>query len=417
MDTAYDAIQQTTLPEEATAAPPVDTGTGPTIQSLSAEVSEALQTLNGTAWGARISGLWENVKKQGEAALDVTKQDITAASELATSLSEQMRLSEIASQVAAQASQVANQASQLVVSTRRSIDVSSAPQLVRESVRTAPESTSKMFNILKQKAQGRIEELEQVEFAKYFNQVGKDVGEFLKSTVTIEPGSPEDYGENGAPPESLTKDVLFDLPDDIKRQIYTTRLDAQVHALHTSPEPFLAADQGDAEYDEFAKKFEIDSQTATIAADLDRYPELRKLMESLVPEKITYSEFWKRYYFLREQINLEESRRKQLLAEAGNADDQFDWDEDDEEDQGAASGTAKTAEAGPKSASDSTETLKATAAVANDDPAGSKTTSSRPSSESSYDVVSATASTTDIAGAAKVAKAAKAENSDEEDWE
>ena len=53
--------------------------------------------------------------------------------------------------------------------------------------------------------------------------------------------------------------------------------------------------------------------TDRIAKDLDQYPELRASMEKLVPDAVQYSEFWKRYYFLRGELDAEEQKRKELL--------------------------------------------------------------------------------------------------------
>ncbi|KAK9484221.1 hypothetical protein V1527DRAFT_470742 [Lipomyces starkeyi] len=422
MDTAYDAIQQEALPDkDFVERPPEGSGTEPAAATFSEEFNEAVQTFHDSAWGTKIGGLWETVKKQGEVAFDITKKDISVASEMATkelaTLSEQLRTSTIANQVATQASALVASASE-----RLSFDGGegsrSRPAQIANSVKIAPKSTSKMFSVLRQKAQARIEELDTVEISKYLNQVGKEVSDFLKDAVTIDPGEDE-YAEGTKTP--ISKDVLFDVPEDIKRQIYTTRLDAQLHALHTSVEPFLT-DSDDVAYEEFAKGFSVDSQTATIAGDLDHYPELRKLMEKVVPEKITYEEFWKRYYFLREQINQEELRRKQLLNEAGQTDDNFDWDEEDEdEEEPEREHKSENPSISPKT-SNSTETLKADEAAegAPSEEAGSKTASSRPSSESSYDVVSAVGSQADITVAASKAAAkgaVRGNESDEEDWE
>ncbi|KAK9376027.1 uncharacterized protein V1513DRAFT_440437 [Lipomyces chichibuensis] len=421
MDTAYDAIQQEALPDkDFVERQPEGSGSEPEAPSLSEEFNEAVQTFHDSAWGTKIGGLWQTVKKQGEVAFDITKKDISVASEMATkelaTLSEQLRTSTIANQVATQASALVTSASE-----RLSFDGGegsrSRSAQIANSVKIAPKSTSKMFSVLRQKAQARIEELDTAEISKYLNQVGKDVSDFLKDAVTIDPGEDE-YTEGTKTP--ISKDVLFDVPEDIKRQIYTTRLDAQLHALHTSVEPFLA-DSDDVAYEEFAKGFSVDSQTATIAGDLEHYPELRKLMEKVVPEKITYEEFWKRYYFLREQINQEELRRKQLLNEAGQADDNFDWDEEDEDEEEPAREHKSENPLISTKTSNSTETLKPDeAAEGATSEAGSKAASSRPSSESSYDVISAAGSQADITVAASkaAAKAAvRGNESDDEDWE
>ncbi|KAK9473364.1 uncharacterized protein V1510DRAFT_414850 [Dipodascopsis tothii] len=383
MDTAYDSIQRETLPDEgfvagaaAESAGAAGKGAG---KGLSDEVSEAFQTFSNSAWGVRLGGMWENVRKQGEQALDVTKKDLLEASERASkelaSLGQQLKTKGAAMGAAAPA--------------------------VGSAVSGAP-APSAMFALIKQRALVRIEDLEKVDFQAYLAKVGHEVGDFLKDAVTVEPDLDSD-GVRARNADGVVSDVLFDLPEDIKRQIYTTRLDAQLHALHTSPEPFLT-DAHDAAFDTFAGTFDIAAQTDAIAADLEYYPELRKLMERLVPEQTAYDEFWTRYYFLRDQIAQEDDRRKKLLRAAAQQEDNFDWGEDDEDEQT----TPKTgATAGPR-VSNSTATL----APKDDEP--DKVASSRPSSEASYDLVSRTSSRADVRAAAKPAKD---DDSEDEDWE
>lgn len=59
--------------------------------------------------------------------------------------------------------------------------------------------------------------------------------------------------------------------------------------------------------------FSAEKKTEQISKDLEQYPELRGSMETLVPDSVQYEEFWKRYYFLRSEIEAEEQKRKDLL--------------------------------------------------------------------------------------------------------
>jgi hypothetical protein len=54
-------------------------------------------------------------------------------------------------------------------------------------------------------------------------------------------------------------------------------------------------------------------------------------MDSLVPERVSYQDFWMRYLFYKSNIDSEESKRKQLF-ESNVDDNKFDWDGDDVED-------------------------------------------------------------------------------------
>lgn len=81
----------------------------------------------------------------------------------------------------------------------------------------------------------------------------------------------------------------------------------------------------------FTSSFSADKETSRIAADLDKYPELRATMEALVPDEVEYTRFWIRYYFLRSELDLEEKKRKELLKGAAIEEEEVGWDEDDSE--------------------------------------------------------------------------------------
>ena len=65
------------------------------------------------------------------------------------------------------------------------------------------------------------------------------------------------------------------------------------------------------QWDDWKNDFDIEQKTEDIALDLDKYEELRRAMEKVVPEKVEYKVFWLRYYFLRKAIEEErgEGRR------------------------------------------------------------------------------------------------------------
>ena len=84
--------------------------------------------------------------------------------------------------------------------------------------------------------------------------------------------------------------------------------------MHNKHELFKVDPSTDSEsFATFVKTFSVDKETESIAANLERYPELRETMEKLVPGEVKYDAFWTRYYFLRNELDLEEQRRKELL--------------------------------------------------------------------------------------------------------
>lgn len=110
----------------------------------------------------------------------------------------------------------------------------------------------------------------------------------------------------------------------------TTRLDAQLHLLHTSHDLFRTDPAVDSFQNTWTASFSAEQRTEQIAQDLASYPELRATMEKLVPGEVKYEEFWRRYYFLRTELDAEEQKRKELLKGALE-EEEVGWDSGEEE--------------------------------------------------------------------------------------
>lgn len=163
---------------------------------------------------------------------------------------------------------------------------------------------------LRSEAAKRLRDIQRAEDAadEALLRFGTNISNFLKDAVSIAPG-------DGSASASRNEqgEVLFESKDAAgKRVIHTSRFDAQLHVIHTSTESFTK-DPATGDWDAWGKEFDIGSKTEDIAKDLETYPELRGTMEKLVPEKIAYEDFWKRYYFLRHGIDIAEARRRDLL--------------------------------------------------------------------------------------------------------
>jgi hypothetical protein len=274
-------------------------------------------------------------------------------------------------------------------------------------------------------AKKRLMDIEKVEDAAddALLRFGNNIRTFLKDAVSIAP--PTEFVDDSQPNK-----VLFESKDtDGKRVIHTTRLDAQLHVIHCSLDSFLKDPSG-AEYEEWSSKFDADTRTDDISAQLEKYPELRRAMEKLVPEQVDFVTFWRRYYFLKGVAELEEKRRKELLkgtdplAESGefesadlqtsgaasNADEEVAWDEDsDEDDSNTPNAARSTTTLGkPIESSATGATLKPFV-----EPRKSNDQHSQADSDASYDVVSGATSRTP--GSPRVRTVD--EESDEEDWE
>ncbi|EKG16336.1 BSD domain-containing protein [Macrophomina phaseolina MS6] len=254
---------------------------------------------------------------------------------------------------------------------------------------------------------------------------GSNIRNFLREAVTIT--GPDDADA----PAGASSKVLFESKDaDGKRVIHTTRFDAQLHAIHSATEGFLK-DPESPEWDGWTKEFDIDKKTADISKDLEKYPELRRSMEALVPEKVEYKPFWTRYYFLRHVIESEEQRRREMLkASASGADqEEVGWD-DDSEDDDADRSSSKTSTPNPLATSQGTlkptdPAAKAISATETKDAPSKLRPSderSQADSDASYDLVSGATSKTP--GSPKEVEAKKAggtaantADDSDEDWE
>ena len=91
--------------------------------------------------------------------------------------------------------------------------------------------------------------------------------------------------------------------------MHADRLDAQLQNIHSSLDSFLK-DPAGPEYDQWKKAYDSDKRSKDVATDLDKHPELRAAMNKLVPEKIDYATFWRRYHFLKRVAEVEEDRRR-----------------------------------------------------------------------------------------------------------
>lgn len=149
---------------------------------------------------------------------------------------------------------------------------------------------------------------------------GTNVRNFLRDAVTVT--APEVAAAAGAKigvmgrgvgKDGQETEVLFETNDaEGKRVFHSSRFDAQLHVIHTTPASFTK-DPDSGEWESFEREFDVEKHTEAIAKDLEKYEELRRAMGKLVPEMVEYKVFWKRYYFLRKVVEEEERRRKEVL--------------------------------------------------------------------------------------------------------
>ncbi|KAL8715771.1 MAG: hypothetical protein Q9220_000438 [cf. Caloplaca sp. 1 TL-2023] len=336
MDVAYDHIQEEVLsPDEEAAKKAASTSTQqPKQPDLPTELQEAYKSISLSPWGAKIGGFFSDVRKQGESYYKEAQQEASAAGEEALKGFTDLRttlVNRARSMSAGKSDEEAKDAALKEISEPPATE--SAEEKARE--RTESEALRESEGLIARfrvEATKRLKEVQKAEDAadEALLKFGTNVRNFLKDAVTIAPPAEEDGDDKGK-----RKDVLFESKDqDGQRVIHTTRFDAQLHAIHSSSDSFVKNPES-AEYDKWHKEFDVEKQTDAIASDLDKYEELRRAMEKLVPEKVEYKLFWSRYYFLRMVIESEERRRREMLKDASQQPEEpIGWDDysDDDED-------------------------------------------------------------------------------------
>ncbi|KAK0743290.1 hypothetical protein B0T18DRAFT_392094 [Schizothecium vesticola] len=392
MDIAYDHLQES-FTEEATTQPnrassSTDSNQPAQPATLNAEIQDAYRAISNSPWGARIGGFFGSVVKQGESVYREAQQELTAVGQDATrglsdlgasiiSRTRGLSLSIVPPIVTAPASDTATNASTTPTATTARGELSS-DDAIKES--------ETVLSRLRGEATKRLKDLQKAEDAadEALLRFGSNLRDFLADAIKIAPPTAGASGEEGA-------NVLFESKDaQGKRVIHTSRFDAQLHVIHTNAESFTKDAVG-PEYEAWYKDFSVDEKTDDIAGDLAKYPELRKTMEKLVPDRVPYADFWKRYYFLRHGIETAEARRRDLLK-AASAEEEVGWGEDSDDE--TVPGNSKTvAPKRPGSSASSTTLHPATnpvpAPLKPSEPRKSNDEKSQADSEASYDVVGA----------------------------
>ena len=314
MDVAYDhIIEQTFTPDRAPTPNPQKSETSSSKPNLNTEFQETFRAFSNSPWGARLGGLWGNVRKQGEQYYEGARREVEGASEealkgfsdLKETIVKQTRSLSLDEE--RQGESQADSAGDVTTPTeipsegKHSNKKRTESQVIRES--------ESLISKFRSEATKRLKDIEKAEDAadQALLRFGANIRNFLRDAVAIAPppGDGGQAGNNGG--------VLFESKDSSgKRVIHTTRFDAQIHVIHSTFDSFTK-DPVSEEWQSFKTGFNTDEKTEDISRDLEAYPDLRRAMEQLVPEKVDYREFWCRYYFLRLVIQTEEQKRRELL--------------------------------------------------------------------------------------------------------
>jgi hypothetical protein len=329
MDVAYDHIQEEALSPQEQAARREAAGQP---SNLNDEFQEAFKAVSASPWGAKLGGWFSQARKQGETFYQDLSKEAAEAQQQATkglsSLREQVVIRTRGMSLNAgpgPQAQIPGEEAIPGLHVAQERDVNQEQEQEQDSQahegakEDRPESlpvdivkeAGSLVTSLRLTAAAKLKDLQKAEDAadEALLKFGSNLRNFLRDAVTIT--APDDQKDGGS------SEVLFETqePGTGKKIFHTTRLDAQLHAIHTTASSFTDDPQGQ-EWESWEKEFDVEKQTEAIARDLEKYEELRRAMEKLVPEKVEYTAFWKRYYFLRKAIEEEERRRKEVLKGA-----------------------------------------------------------------------------------------------------
>lgn len=306
MDTAYDHIQEEAFRPEAASEKKVDE---PQQGNLNTEFQEAYKSFSASPWGTRLGGFFGSVKKQGEGLYEGARQEAAIAGEEALK-----GFTDLKATLVSRARSLSTTESP---SSSPSVPPVNPDQGNKEEHEAAEKERSEsdalresegLISRFRTEAAKRLKDIEKAEDAadEALLRFGTNIRNFLRDAVNVAPPT------NETDPDGKSKVLFESKGQDGKRVIHPTRFDAQLHAVHSSLDSFAKNPESD-EYEKWVSNFNVEQKTDDIAADLDKYEELRRSMEKLVPEQVEYNQFWTRYYFLRMVIESEELRRKELL--------------------------------------------------------------------------------------------------------
>ncbi|KAI9893990.1 MAG: hypothetical protein M1814_004760 [Vezdaea aestivalis] len=415
MDLAYDHIQEEILsPDEASAKArkqqDVDEPT------LNEEFAQAYKAISASPWGARFGAFVGTVKKQSESYYEDARKEYSSASSQATkgftdltsTIMNRTRSMSLNTTV-----EPGTSSSDSPSSASNDASATSPPEdsKLRTNSETIRESDGVLSRLRNEASKGLVE-LQRAEDAadEALLKFGTNISNFFRDAITI--SEPADGVKDKSP-----RLIFESKGEDGKRIIHTSRFDAQLHVIHSNLDSFTR-DPASKEYAPWAESFDIEKKTADIAADLDKYKELRSVMERVMPDKVSYEEFWRRYYFLRHVIESEEQRRKALLKGAATEEEvSWDADSDDEIPQLTKSSARPGSTASSTTLHPSTAPSTATPVIAINKPSRSSHDAvSQPDSDASYDVVGAASGAPSHApGSPREVK--KPGDESDEDWE
>lgn len=299
------------------------TPSSPQRQTLQSELQDTLRVFGATPWGTKLGGWWSTAKTQSASYYETARVEAVKREQEAAKALEAAR-KVVVEQAQGVVGVVEDSLDRVVNEERRAAEEEAKRKAAvaekgeeekstAERETTTEQETDSLIAKFKSTALTSLAEVHKAEDAadEALLRFGNNIRNFLRDTISI---TAPDQTTNSA--GTSNSKVLFETtaPGSGRRVIHASRLDAQLHVIHTTPSSFESdpTDSGDEWETWRTTTFKIEDRTEQIARDLERFPELRETMEGLA-EDVPYADFWRRYYFLRHVVEERETRRKELL--------------------------------------------------------------------------------------------------------
>ena len=279
---AYDHIQEETLRTSGEGGERPLTDHDAPAGNLSTDLQDAYKTFTSSPWGARLGGFLGTVRKQGESVYQGARHEASIASEEAIKGFPDLPTSSVSS---ARSMSLTDRVPPTAEESAKEEETGTKEEASKGASQDPAADSEGFVAKFRAEAEKRLKDIQRAEDAadEALLKFGTNIRNFLRDAVTVSAPS-----ENSSGDASGAGKVLFESKDaEGKRVIHTTRFDAQLHVIHCSLDSFLK-DPASPEYAKWKEGFDVEKKTEDIAASLQKYEELRRAMEKLVPDMVEY---------------------------------------------------------------------------------------------------------------------------------
>ncbi|KAI7877935.1 hypothetical protein K492DRAFT_238885 [Lichtheimia hyalospora FSU 10163] len=312
------------------------------VQTDQEEEDPLVNAFNNFGFGRRWSNLVDSVKKQSEQVINVTRNDLQEFAQV---------LREDTTQTVEKLSNTMAAGPTSPSSTKNTKDIKGKGKATAVSQHEQSEDNNTtsggVWNYINQISSqlpsaihlpgnidlGRLrEEMDQgTRFAEqYMQKFGTEVMQTLNKTITVlNPDDPSTtQGKQSSEQHDSTKQPT-------STRVFANRKDQLLAEMRSNEDTFL----NDVNDTKDMEQFDAEKRTEEIAKLLDEYSELREMMDNLVPVKVSYVLFWKRYFYHAWKIE-EDDKKRQLITKAAQEEEDFKWDSEDEDEEQSPKDTA-----------------------------------------------------------------------------